>query len=195
MVTNEMFQKLGQELDIEPALLKSVAIVECGNELTGMLSNGEPKILFEGHIFYRELKKKDAKIAKIYLNKEPTICYEKWTKEYYLGGYAEYRRYNLAISIDPECAMLATSWGVGQIMGFNHKLCGQPSVSRFVELNRESEEEQMKLWYYFLYNSKLVEPLKQHNWEVFVRGYNGPGQVDVYSQKLINTYNNLKGKV
>lgn len=195
MVTNEMFQKLGKDLDIEPALLKSVAIVECGRELTGMLSNGKPKILFEGHVFYKELAKRSRTKANRWATSEPTICYKEWTKEYYLGGVAEYKRYNRACEIDEECAMLATSWGVGQILGQNYLLCGQPSVSRFVELNRISEEEQLKLWCHFLHNSKLIEPLKQHNWEKFVRGYNGPGQVSLYSQKLINTYNNLKGKV
>ena len=190
-----MFQKLGKELKIEPALLKAVAMVECGLELTGVLSNGLPKILFEGHVFYRELAKRSQKNAIGCAERYPTICYQKWTKQYYLGGIAEYKRYNKAYEINQECAMLATSWGIGQIMGFNYNLCGQPDVESFVKLNHVSEEEQMKLWYHFLYNSKMVHLLLDQDWAGFAKKYNGPGQVDVYSQKLRNTYNNLKGKL
>ena len=44
-------------------------------------------------------------------------------------------------------------------------------------------------------SSKIVRALRDHDWKKFTRVYNGPGQVDVYSQKLENAYNNLKGKV
>lgn len=195
MITNQMFQKLGEQFGIEPALLKSVAIVECGTDLNGFLIDGKPKILFEGHIFYKEYRKINATSAGKCLKSHPTICYEKWTTKYYLGGMDEWDRYREAASLNEQCAMLATSWGFPQIMGFNHKACGCNTVEDFVDKMKESEESQMKLWYHFLYNNRLIPLLKEHNWEEFTKKYNGPGQVDRYSQKLINTYNNLKGKV
>ena len=189
-----MFINMGKDLDIDPNLLKAVVLVECGG-FSGNLPNGEPKILFEGHIFYRELKKVDPSRAKSCLKSNPNICYESWTKKFYLGGEAEYQRYNSALRINDECARLATSWGLGQIMGFNYKYCGCQSSQEFVDKNREGEEQQLRLWYHFLYNQRLIPLLKEHNWEEFTRKYNGPGQVDVYSQKLINAFNNLKGKL
>lgn len=191
-----MFQKLGEKFSIEPALLKSVAIVECGLDLNGFLADGKPKILFEGHIFYRELLKVNPKSTVVRISRShPSICYESWTKQFYLGGMDEYDRYDEARKINPECAMLATSWGFPQIMGFNYQSCGCQTVTEFVGKMRESEESQMELWYHFLYNQKLIPILKEHDWETFTRKYNGPGQVNVYSQKLMNTYNNLKDKL
>lgn len=191
-----MFRNLGEKFSIEPALLKSVAIVECGLDLNGFLIDGKPKILFEGHIFYRELLKVLPKASVVRISRShPSICYESWTKQFYLGGMDEYGRYNEAKKVNPECAMLATSWGFPQIMGFNYQCCGCQSVSEFVGKMSESEESQIELWYHFLYNQKLIPILKEHDWETFTRKYNGPGQVNVYSQKLMNTYNNLKGKL
>lgn len=195
MITNEMFQKLGEKFSIEPALLKAVAIVECGSDLRGFLENDKPKILFEGHIFYRELRKKTPSLAGRIANAHPTICYPEWTKEFYIGGIGEWDRYYEAKRVNEECAMLATSWGFPQIMGFNYLYCGCDSVETFVDKMGDSEESQMELWYHYLHNQKLIPILEQHNWAGFARKYNGPGQVNVYSQKLINTYNNLKGKV
>ena len=196
MITNEMFRNLGEKFSVEPALLKSVAIVECGLDLNGFLADGKPKILFEGHIFYRELLKVLPKATVVRISRShPSICYESWTKQFYLGGMDEYDRYNEAKKVNPECAMLATSWGFPQIMGFNYQYCGCQSVTEFVGKMSESEESQMELWYHFLYNQKLIPILKEHDWETFTRKYNGPGQVNVYSQKLMNTYNNLKGRV
>lgn len=190
-----MFRDLGTRLRIPPDLLKAVAIVECGLDLTGMVALHKPKILFEGHIFYRELKNVKPTIVKRILKSHPTICYEKWTKKFYLGGIDEWDRYNEAYQIDPQCAMLSTSWGIGQIMGFNYNLCGCVNVEFMVEKMCESEYQQMELWYYFLYNSRLVHLLLDHDWEAFARKYNGPGQVTLYANKLRNAYNNLKGKV
>lgn len=191
-----MFRNLGEKFSIEPALLKSVAIVECGLDLNGFLIDSKPKILFEGHIFYNELLKVLPKASVVRISRShPSICYESWTKQFYLGGMDEYDRYNEAVKVNPECAMLATSWGFPQIMGFNYQYCGCSTVTEFVEKMRESEEAQMELWYHFLYNHKLIPILKEQDWETFTRKYNGPGQVNVYSQKLMNTYNNLKGRV
>ena len=196
MITNEMFRNLGEKFSVEPALLKSVAIVECGLDLNGFLADGKPKILFEGHIFYSELLKVLPKATVVRISRShPSICYESWTKQFYLGGMDEYDRYDEAVKVNPECAMLATSWGFPQIMGFNYQYCGCSAVTEFVEKMRESEESQMELWYHFLYNQKLIPILKEQDWETFTRKYNGPGQVNVYSQKLMNTYNNLKGKL
>lgn len=196
MITNEMFQKLGEKFSIEPALLKAVAIVECGLDLNGFLADGKPKILFEGHIFYKELLKVNPKSTVVRISRShPSICYESWTRQFYLGGMDEYDRYNEARKIHPECAMLATSWGFPQIMGFNYKYCECETVMEFVRKMKASEESQIELWYKFLKNQNLVGYLQEHDWEGFTLKYNGPGQVKLYSQKLSNSYNNLKGKL
>ena len=36
------------------------------------------------------------------------------------------------MTIDEECALLATSWGIYQIMGFNYSVAGYRDVEDFV---------------------------------------------------------------
>ncbi len=61
-----------------------------------------------------------------------TIFFPKWDKSKYLGGVHEYKRLELAKEIDGECALKSASWGMFQIMGFNHRLCGCKDVFEFV---------------------------------------------------------------
>ena len=57
----------------------------------------------------------------------------KWDKSKYLGGVHEYKRLELAKEIDEECALKSASWGMFQIMGFNHLYCGCKDVFEFVK--------------------------------------------------------------
>jgi hypothetical protein len=194
-LTNEMIKDLANEMGLEPALLKAVQLVEAGGR-DGFLPDGRPQILFEGHIMYKELRAKfGIDKAKEGFKKYPEVIYPKWDKTKYLGGGLEYRRLEKAESVDSECAMKSASWGIFQIMGQNYKLCGCKDVFEFVDKMRESHASQLRLGYHFMYNSGLIKPLKEPDWEKFARGYNGPGQVEYYSQKLKNGYENFKDKI
>ena len=81
-------------------------------------------------------------------------------------------------------------------MGFNYSMCGCKSVDEMISKMSESHEMQLEMMYHFLYNSGLVKHLKNHNWDAFAKGYNGPGYKDNnYDQKLRNTYENFKDKL
>ena len=54
-LTNELIAKVANRLNLEPALLKTVTVVECGNR-DGFLPSGRPQILFEGHVMWKYLK-------------------------------------------------------------------------------------------------------------------------------------------
>ena len=191
-LTNELIAKVANKLNLEPALLKTVTVVECGNR-DGFLPSGRPQILFEGHVMWKYLKiKLDGEGKRTYLydlaKRNPSLVYQKWTKEFYLGGEEEWKRLEAARKIDENCANLATSWGLGQIMGFNYQLCGCQSVDEMIQKMSES--------HHFLYNSDLVKHLKAKDWDAFAKGYNGPGYKDNnYDQKLRNTYENFKDKL
>lgn len=195
-LTNEMIKDLANRLDIEPALLKAVQIVEAAGR-DGFLSDGRPQILFEGHIMYKEFHKKFPDRDLDYLCKRfSTIFYPKWDKSKYFGGLGEYKRLELAKEIDEECALKATSWGMFQIMGFNHNLCGCKDVFDFVHKMSESHEKQLELMYYFMNNSGCLKELKERDWAGFAKKYNGPGYAqNAYDQKLRNAYENFKNKL
>lgn len=195
-LTNEMIKDLANRLGIEPALLKAVQIVEAAGR-DGFLSDGRPQILFEGHIMYKEFHKKFPDRDLAYLGKKfSMVFYPKWDKSKYFGGLGEYKRLELAKEIDEECALKATSWGMFQIMGFNHNLCGCKDVFDFVHKMSESHEKQLELMYYFMNNSGCLKELKEKDWAGFAKKYNGPGYAqNAYDQKLRNAYENFKNKL
>lgn len=196
ILTNEMIKDLANRLGIEPALLKAVQIVEAAGR-DGFLSDGRPQILFEGHIMYKEFHKKFPDRDLDYLCKRfSMVFYPKWDKSKYFGGLGEYKRLELAKEIDEECALKATSWGMFQIMGFNHNLCGCKDVFDFVHKMSESHEKQLELMYYFMNNSGCLKELKEKDWAGFAKKYNGPGYAqNAYDQKLRNAYENFKNKL
>lgn len=195
-LTNEMIKDLANRLGLEPALLKAVQIVEAAGR-DGFLADGRPQILFEGHIMHKEFHKKFPERDLGYLCKRySTVFFPKWDKSKYLGGVHEYKRLELAKEIDEECALKSASWGMFQIMGFNHKICGCQDVYDFVHKVSESHEKQLELMYYFMHNSGCLKNLKEKDWAGFAKKYNGPGYAqNAYDQKLRNAYENFKGKL
>lgn len=196
VITNEMIRDLAHKLDLEPAVLKAVHIVEAAGK-NGFLSNGKPLILFEGHIMYREIRKKFPDRDMDYLRKNyPTVVYPKWDKSKYYGGVKEWDRLEKASEIDKECALKSASWGAFQIMGNNHKLCGCNDVFDFVEKMSESNAKQFEMMYYFMNNTNCLKELKAKDWAGFAKKYNGPLYAqNAYDQKLKNAYENFKDKI
>lgn len=197
-LTNEMFEELSKEFDLEVALIKSVQLVESGGR-DGFLSNGEPQILFEGHQFYKQLATRVStgtlyKYTKVY----PDIVYKNYDKSKYKGGILEHQRLQKAVRINREAALLSASWGMFQIMGFNYKLCGCSTLQEFINIMYNSHQGQIKLFLNFLKNTRsggstLLTLLKNHQWALFAKGYNGPSYAtNQYDKKLENAYKTFK---
>lgn len=189
-ITEDDFKELASQFNIEVAALKAIFKVEAGGK-SGFLKEDPniPVTLEEGHIFYKYLQNKHKNAAEI-AKTHPTICYKSWTKQYYKSGLNEYKRYLEAKEIDEECAMLATSWGMGQCMGFNYKACGYNSVKEFVDAMYVSERNQLLAMCNFIKsNSKMYKALQNKDFNTFASIYNGPGQVEYYGSKLKQAYN------
>ena len=190
---NSLIERVADYMGLESALLKAVKLVESGNK-DGFLDSGRPQILFEGHIMYRKLKKKHGKLFADQCAKEyPTVVYPTWDRSMYQGGEGEWSRLELACEIDKELALQSASWGMFQIMGFNYRECGCSYIAKFVERMSESHEEQLKMICQFMFNTKCLKYLKDHNWREFAKRYNGPGyEKNNYHQKIENAYINYK---
>lgn len=181
------FEQVAQSLGVEVAAIKAIHEVESGGR-SGFLKSGRPIILFEGHIFWNELKKRGIDPEK-YGDEYRDILFPKWDRHSYKGGEAEYERLEKACMINREAALCSASWGMFQIMGFNHKLCGYDTVEAYVNALKENEQNHLDSFACFLSNAGLVEPLKKLDWETFARKYNGPGyQQNQYDSKLNAAY-------
>ena len=79
----------------------------------------------------------------------------------------------LANGFDIELALKAASWGLGQVMGFNHQAAGFASAAAMVTSFKESENKQVMGMALFLAASRLDKCLRNRDWTAFAKGYNG----------------------
>mgnify|MGYP002899589203 FL=1 len=185
---DEDFTQVAELLGCEPAALKAVQQVETGGR-GGFFSPGRPAILFEGHIFWTQLKKRGSN-PDDYVKGNENILYPKWEKGHYKGGIGEYDRLEQARKINREAADASASWGMFQIMGFNYAACGEESIESFVRSMCESEFKQLLLTANFIKkNSQMLQALQARDWAVFAKCYNGPAYAqNRYDVKLEAAY-------
>ena len=190
-LTEQDFQRIAEQLQIEIAALKAVQQVETGGR-GGFFEPGKPAILFEGHIFWSQLKKKGVN-PEDHLKGNENVLYPKWEKKHYLGGIREYERLEKVRMINVEAANASASWGMFQIMGFNYAACGCKSMEEFVQAMCESEVRQLELFANFIRLNKMDMSLKDLDWAGFAKRYNGPLYAEnKYDAKLAAAYQKFK---
>lgn len=183
---------------LELAAVKAVNQIESSGK--GFLAFGKPRILFEGHVFWKELKKREIEPNSFLNSLSQDVLYEKWTKKYYKGGEGEYERMEKAAHISAlpgtkEAAYCSASWGAFQIMGYNFKNLGYSSIDAWVSAMSDHEREHLAAFGKFISmksisGKKLVDWLKEKNWAKFAEGYNGTGyKKNKYDEKLKVAYN------
>ena len=186
----EDYVKAAELLGVEYAAVRAVAEVESAGK--PFLEEGKPQILFEGHIFWKQLKNNGFNPQEE-LKKNPdlkTVLYSKWTKQYYKSGLKEYDRLKLAMTVDETSALASASWGSFQIMGFNYASCGYKDVKSFVIAMRNSAYNHLEAFCQFIKTNKLDKYLKNHDWAGFAKRYNGAGYAEnKYDVKLEKAYN------
>lgn len=145
------------------------AVIEVETSGGGFDRHGRPKMLFEPHIFWRELADgagRDRAIAE-------GLAYRQWgDKPYPADNYPRLKR---AMMIDATAALRSASWGLGQIMGFNHRAAGFATVTEMVVAFCDSEAAGLTAMIRFIASEGLDDELRDHDWAAFARGYNGAG--------------------
>jgi len=134
----------------------------------GFDKEGRPKMLFEPHVFYRNLAGARRQRAV-----EAGLAYPTWRA----GNYPKdsYPRLARALAIDETAALKAASWGLGQILGENHRIVGYETPQAMVRAFMDDEERHLEAIVAFLIANRLDDDLKHHRWSVVARVYNGPG--------------------
>jgi hypothetical protein len=150
-------------LGIGQAEVWAVLVVETRG--FGFLPDRRPQILFERHIFHKLTNgRHDAGNAEVS---------DKFAGGY-VGGAGEYPRLEKAMTLDRTAALQSASWGVGQVMGFNHKIAGFPSVTAMVDAMVQDENAQLLAVANFIKSTNLSGALQRQDWRAFAAGYNGP---------------------
>jgi hypothetical protein len=169
-----------------PALQAVVDVESAGR---GFLNNGEVKVLFEGHVFWKYTHGR-------YADTHPTLCYPKWTKEHYARGatadergFGEIERLEQAIELNRPAAQMSASYGMFQLMGFNFALCGYTHVGSFYDAMCRSAAEQLQAFCEYIKHVGLADELRERRWADFARKYNGSGfKANRYDDKLALAY-------
>lgn len=167
--------QMARDVAIMPSML--LAIVDKESTGAGFLPDGRAVILFERHKFYQFTKAKyNEKQAEAWRAENSNVCFPVWTHDAYFGGAGEWDRFEAARSMEAEIAMLSTSWGLMQVMGFNYHVCGYDNVQDMVQDMTLNETLQMRAAINFICKQpNLYTAAKNRNFEGVARVYNGAG--------------------
>lgn len=105
--------------------------------------------------------------------------------EFHNNHTREWQAFNTACEFDEEAAMLSTSLGAPQIMGFNFQRCGYTNVHQmFIDFERSIANQQRALIEFIKSDTRLSQAIALQDLETFARLYNGNGNVSLYADKL-----------
>ena len=170
---NEIKQVV-EPFNLDPYFTYAVAMIESNGK--GYRNNGFPIIRFEKHVFIKYLKKNKA--TQQLIRKAENLKGSGWNT------------YQAALKIDSTYAKLATSFGMFQIMGFNHAVVGYETVDEFVAAMEESVENQIIAFCIFVMANHLQNAIKNKKFADFAIKYNGPSYfMNSYDTKLEDAYN------
>lgn len=193
MISEEQYKRSAAKIGCEVAAIKAVTMVESNG--AGFLKTGEPVILFEPHIFWKQLRLKGIDPAAL-VKADPSlgdILYPVWGTKKYGKPSEQHAKLARAVAIDRDAAMKSASWGLFQIMGFNYAACGCATLQDFINKIYSGEDSHLDLFDDYIVNSHLDDELKNLDWAGFARGYNGASYwKNKYNIKLQAAYNKLK---
>lgn len=153
------------------------ALMDVESKNRGFDNKKRPLILFEPHVFYRQLRGNQRDLAE-----QLGLAYPHWgMRAYPKGQDAQYRRLASAININEEAAYRAISIGMGQVLGENYEVCGYASAKEMFEACLGSEATQLQCMLDYLKGNHLLRYVNTHNWLALAEGYNGKGQAKKYA--------------
>lgn len=154
------------------------AILDVESSGSGFDTQGRPKALYEPHLAFRFSTGgvRDQLIA-------AGLAYPRWGEQRYPKD--SYARILIAQLINETVALKATSWGLGQILGSNHKAAGYDTPQAMVLEFCDSEAAQLEGVVNFIKANGLEDEVQRHDWKGLAHGYNGPGyEKNAYHTKL-----------
>lgn len=176
-------------LGIQPALYFAIQEVEARN--AGFFDDGRCVILYERHKFFEYYMAKHGRGEAVKLKaRNEAICSDEAGG--YLRGIREYERLDAASRIDPEIAIKSTSWGLGQVMGFNWEVVKAVSPADLRTRSEASEHEQLKFMSGFIRyaaGGKLLNAARQLDFASIALYYNGKAyRINKYDEKIRDAY-------
>jgi hypothetical protein len=180
---------VGQGAEVSSVM--AVAQIEAGGR-AGFAPDGRPIIRYELHIFHKET-------GGAYQQSHPHLSQPTLAagNPYHDGTQATEWSYLYGAMILREqagprrirTALRSASWGMFQVMGFNHNSAGWADVIGFANDMFVWENNHLRAFLGYVQSTGLSPTLIQHNWTAFASGYNGPAYaVNQYDTKIAAAY-------
>lgn len=149
---------------------------------------GRPVMLFEPHVFYRNLSgaKREEAVRK-------GLAYPSWRP----GNYPSdsYPRLIEAIKIDENAALKACSIGLSQVLVENHSSVGYATPQAMWQAFMDDEEEHVEAMLRFILATGIDDDLRAERWETVARIYNGPRyRENGYHTKMAQAFARLRAR-
>jgi hypothetical protein len=178
--TLEEYRDIAARLTVDAPTLEAVRRVE--SLKNAFDSDGHPTVLFETHIFSRLTEQR-------FDLTHPQLS----------GGYgslnAQWGKLKEAYALDPEAAYKATTFGMFQITGINHKAVGFETVAEYARFVSQSEANQVEVFARFVEHQGALERLRCLDWAGFARRWNGPNfNRSRYAERLSAAYADAAAK-
>ena len=160
---------------------------------------GFVKTLFEPHIFWRQLTKRNYNCSGLLTRADvrdahgdiSDILYQTWGDRPYGSEANQWGRLKRAMRLNHDAALCSASWGLGQIMGLHYAALGYASPTIFSD-DQETYGGQIQAMAKFVTANGLADELNSHNWAGFASQYNGSGyKVNNYDGKLAAAYKRI----
>ena len=181
----ELIKFLAVKYGIDPSVALAVFDVESGGR-SGFVKKGERLLIrFEPHIFRRYSKRNTGKTLDVPLKRG--------------GQAAEYRMLEQAIALDRKSALESISMGMSQIMGFNHKTIGYPTVEAMYAAFQQTNANHIRGFFQFLENyrkGRLIKAARNKDFIEFASVYNGCKKpCPKYAPKMEASYKKWSARV
>jgi hypothetical protein len=180
------------KLGAKPADLAAVLLVESRGR--GFDDRGNPITRFENHVFFRRWGDKHKSDFDKHFTFDPMTKYKGHTfrkddtesfSTFHLDNAKEMKVLSFARSLDDTAALQSASYGAAQVMGFNHKTLGYPTVQAMHKDFSLGIRPQLDGMISYIKNNKLcMEGIRERDYFKFAGGYNGKGKEADYSKKI-----------
>ena len=179
-------------LGVSPAALAAVLKVESGGRAFG--PDGRVIIRFENHVFWNVWGKESKGEFDSHLKFDAK---ERWKGHQsarapcdpwgacHTSQAIEWEVLNYAKTLDEGAALASASYGIGQIMGFNHKAVGYASDREMVKKFDEGIKPQLDAMIAFIKGKeKCLRGLRAKDYTLFAECYNGTGKAAEYGARI-----------
>jgi len=160
------------------------ALIDVESAGTGFHSDGRLRILFERHKFYKFLsgRQRDEAVRQ-------GLAVAKWRQARKSYNMDQHELMERARKINDTAALCSASYGLFQIMGFNHASIGYNTVQDMVVAFAADEEKHLEGAIAYLKANKLDVALRNHDWRAVAEGWNGAGyEQNDFHNKLRRAY-------